>query len=101
MNHHTLLTLHLMNFQITYTINQLLFEATLIHNSTEINWFAANYFRNKALPTSVLSKQPYANNWLVARIIHNDKALANLAKISCTQIKVSLLSDVLQNNFYI
>lgn len=79
-----------MNFQITYTINQLLFETTLIHNSTEINWFAANYFRNKALSTSVLFKQPYANNWLVARIIHNDKALANLAKISCTQIKVSL-----------
>lgn len=42
-----------MNFQITYTVNQLLFETTFFHDLTEINWFAANYFCNKALSTSV------------------------------------------------
>lgn len=84
---------HLINFTPDELPNNIHYKPTFIRDNINSRFNRDKLVcgkLNKALSTSVLSKQPYANNWLVARIIHNDKALANLAKISCTQIKVSL-----------
>lgn len=79
-----------------HTVNQtFLFATTLFGNLPEINLIAATnlYDQNVYYLENHLPETFY--DWFVVRDIHDKKALANLTKISCTQIKVIYTSCIM------
>jgi hypothetical protein len=69
---------------LVYTVNQLLFAATLFCNLSN-NWLAASNHRDGAFFMQI---ELHKTNWFVTRNIHEGEVLANVAKFSRPRVKV-------------
>jgi hypothetical protein len=67
-----------------YTVNQILFAATLFCDSSVMNWLVASNFRDQAF--SIHTK--LHKHLVRSENIRDGEVLANLVKISCSRIKV-------------
>lgn len=75
----------------TCTVNQLLFAMTLFCDLPEMNWFGVTDFHEQDVYYFKNNKTEIFKDWFTAKNIRDDyEALANLAKISCTRIKVGV-----------
>lgn len=75
-------------FNLSITVNQLLFATTLFRDLIEINWFTMTYFCDQALFTLEMSLHLNSKDWFAARIICDNETLANLTNTSCMQEKL-------------